>query len=536
MATFPAALASLPRPTAQTKRNAPGFEGHALQNQLADEIEAIQAAIGVSGSAVSGTVEKRLTDTQQAAASHAAAAAPHSGHSTPASVAAAISAHEGDADAHPGYTKLRSDLVDRVIAHRGGAALWPENSMSAFRAAVASGIKHIEIDCYLLADGQIGCMHDSTVDRTTSGTGNTEAFSGAAFSALAIDPGTFMGWGSWPAEAPPLLPDVLDTLAVFSWVTLWIEGKNTGSVEAVLCELQRRNFPADKVILQTASQLVLAIAKAAGYQILYLVDPSTVNLATVADLGATHIGYSSFSAQKVIDVHASGMGAVQFTINRRDDADDAFENGVDYIFSDDPLWVSRLTAQSTRSTFYGGRYKPGDFPSAGVPNVPGFSAGALRWSTMVAGYVGQLQGWACPIGGNEHSNSYTITLNLAFTAVNSDDRWAGFMVCAQTDRVFADAGAATLVAGYHILVRRTGQTQIYRQDLGAVALLLQSVSYTTLALNTPHAVIITITATSVSVKVGASATNTVTDSTHRGGYVHFGRSGCAIDISNVIIT
>ena len=110
------------------------------------------------------------------------------------------------------------------------------------------------------------------------------------------------------------------------------------------------------------------------------------------------------------------------------------------------------------------------------------------------------------------------------------------MVCAQTDRVFADAGAATLVAGYHILVRRTGQTQIYRQDLGAVALLLQSVSYTTLALNTPHAVIITITATSVSVKVGASATNTVTDSTHRGGYVHFGRSGCAIDISNVIIT
>ena len=147
MATFPAALASLPRPTAQTKRNAPGFEGHALQNQLADEIEAIQAAIGVSGSAVSGTVEKRLTDTQQAAASHAAAAAPHAGHATTASVGQAIDAHVGLSNPHAQYLRRRAaPFENRVIAHRGGGALMPENSMSAFRCSAGAGVIHIEMD------------------------------------------------------------------------------------------------------------------------------------------------------------------------------------------------------------------------------------------------------------------------------------------------------------------------------------------------------------------------------------------------------
>ena len=60
MAIFPAALASLPRPTAQTRRNAPGFEGHALHNQLADEIEAIEGLIGVTGSAVTDTLDYKV--------------------------------------------------------------------------------------------------------------------------------------------------------------------------------------------------------------------------------------------------------------------------------------------------------------------------------------------------------------------------------------------------------------------------------------------------------------------------------------------
>ena len=66
-ADFPSAIANINRPTANTKRNAPGYEGHALHAKLADEIEAIEGVIGVTGSTVPTSIEKRLADVQAVA-------------------------------------------------------------------------------------------------------------------------------------------------------------------------------------------------------------------------------------------------------------------------------------------------------------------------------------------------------------------------------------------------------------------------------------------------------------------------------------
>lgn len=67
--------------------------------------------------------------------------------------------------------------VDRpsVIAHRGGADLWPENTLAAFRAARSLGVDGIELDVHASADGIPVVIHDSTVDRTTDGTGEVGA-------------------------------------------------------------------------------------------------------------------------------------------------------------------------------------------------------------------------------------------------------------------------------------------------------------------------------------------------------------------------
>ena len=59
-----------------------------------------------------------------------------------------------------------------LIAHRGGAALAPENTMAAFELAVNRWDADIlEMDVRLTADGMVVVIHDQTVDRTTSGTG-----------------------------------------------------------------------------------------------------------------------------------------------------------------------------------------------------------------------------------------------------------------------------------------------------------------------------------------------------------------------------
>jgi glycerophosphoryl diester phosphodiesterase len=58
-----------------------------------------------------------------------------------------------------------------VFAHRGNSAHVPENTMEAFRQAIALGVDGIELDVRATADGQIVVIHDPTVDRTTGGIG-----------------------------------------------------------------------------------------------------------------------------------------------------------------------------------------------------------------------------------------------------------------------------------------------------------------------------------------------------------------------------
>lgn len=58
-----------------------------------------------------------------------------------------------------------------VFAHRGGAALAPENTLAAFDRALACGVDGFELDVRLSRDGVVVVHHDATVDRTTSGRG-----------------------------------------------------------------------------------------------------------------------------------------------------------------------------------------------------------------------------------------------------------------------------------------------------------------------------------------------------------------------------
>lgn len=58
-----------------------------------------------------------------------------------------------------------------AFAHRGGAALWPENTCVAFEGALELGYRYIETDLHITRDGHIVCFHDETLERTTDGCG-----------------------------------------------------------------------------------------------------------------------------------------------------------------------------------------------------------------------------------------------------------------------------------------------------------------------------------------------------------------------------
>lgn len=57
------------------------------------------------------------------------------------------------------------------FAHRGGAALWPENTLESFRGGLAAGCGWIETDVHMTRDGEIVTFHDHDLRRTTNGRG-----------------------------------------------------------------------------------------------------------------------------------------------------------------------------------------------------------------------------------------------------------------------------------------------------------------------------------------------------------------------------
>lgn len=62
-----------------------------------------------------------------------------------------------------------------VIAHRGGALIGIENSISCLDNAIKLGVDMVEIDVHMSADGKLVVCHDETIDRTTDGKGSIES-------------------------------------------------------------------------------------------------------------------------------------------------------------------------------------------------------------------------------------------------------------------------------------------------------------------------------------------------------------------------
>ncbi len=90
-----------------------------------------------------------------------------------------------------------------VLAHRGNRVRCPENTLAAFRQALADGADALETDLHLTADGVFVCIHDATVDRTTNGSGPVAGMTLAQLRALSAS----YGRAEFTAERVPTLAE-----------------------------------------------------------------------------------------------------------------------------------------------------------------------------------------------------------------------------------------------------------------------------------------------------------------------------------------
>ena len=99
--------------------------------------------------------------------------------------------------------------MTRLAAHRGGARLWPENSLRAFRESLALGVDLLELDVHLTADGHVVVIHDAQLERTTNGRGSV----GERTAAELVDVRLRDPDGALTDERVPTLEDVLALVA-----------------------------------------------------------------------------------------------------------------------------------------------------------------------------------------------------------------------------------------------------------------------------------------------------------------------------------
>jgi glycerophosphoryl diester phosphodiesterase len=111
----------------------------------------------------------------------------------------------------------------RLAAHRGGAGIWPENSLIAFRNAIGLGVDDVELDLHMTDDGGLAVIHDRTLERTTSGRGPVSACPAASLTRLRVRGPD----GALTDEHVPTFDEVL-ALVASSSVGLLVEIKAPG--------------------------------------------------------------------------------------------------------------------------------------------------------------------------------------------------------------------------------------------------------------------------------------------------------------------
>lgn len=150
--------------------------------------------------------------------------------------------------------------LPRWIAHRGGGALAPENTLAGIRLAARLGFKAVEFDVMLTADGVPILIHDETLERTTDGRG------GVAATPWSIIQGLDAGKAfhpAWTGERVPTLEAALD-LCETQGLAVNLEIKPAAGLAretalAVARVIANRQ-PAVPLLLSSFSETALAVA------------------------------------------------------------------------------------------------------------------------------------------------------------------------------------------------------------------------------------------------------------------------------------
>jgi glycerophosphoryl diester phosphodiesterase len=203
----------------------------------------------------------------------------------------------------------------RIVAHRGGGALAPENTLGAIRLGASMGFKGVEFDVMLAGDGTPVIIHDETVDRTTDGKGEVSRMDFPELSKFRIQ-----GNERIPKyEEAVALCRELGICANVEIKPAQGHERKTGEVVARMTRELWHGAPLAP-LLSSFSIDALAAARAVAPELPrgYLVDKIPGDwLDTMKRLScaALHCNYKSLTEKLAAEIHGAGYSILLWTVN-----------------------------------------------------------------------------------------------------------------------------------------------------------------------------------------------------------------------------
>jgi glycerophosphoryl diester phosphodiesterase len=242
-----------------------------------------------------------------------------------------------------------------IAAHRGDRAHYPENTLPALRAVLESDFDFVETDIQLSADGVPVLIHDLTVERTTNGTG--------AVADLTLEQLKALDAGSWydPEFAGEQIPTLEEFLTLFQ-----------GSNKKALLELKGVWAPEHVELVSTLvfsygvqNRVVFGSFEYETLAALHELSPLIPRVVIQRYLPNDPVGLANrFEAIGIVTspdslelmpdaveiMHASGLGIMLYTLNKKQKWSDALALGVDGIITDKPSSLDRWIAENAPGT------------------------------------------------------------------------------------------------------------------------------------------------------------------------------------------
>jgi glycerophosphoryl diester phosphodiesterase len=222
-----------------------------------------------------------------------------------------------------------------AIAHRGGAGLAVENTLAAFARSYALGVRYLETDVRVTADGQLVAFHDATLGRMTPDRGLVRMRTLAELTRLSV-----LGGGT-------VLP-LARLLASFPRAYFAIDIKDSGAV-GPLAALLREYEAVPRVCAAAArGSWLVALRRQAGEEL-----STALSWRALASLARSrrsvrvdgcqfaHVplrlgGVKVFSDEMVGRAHAAGLRVIVWTVNEPATMHRLLDRGVGGIITDRP--------------------------------------------------------------------------------------------------------------------------------------------------------------------------------------------------------